>query len=127
MLKAEGFPKFAVGRADDTSANWVEGVSMTEIKKAQIALQDGVEYRSVDLALEANGSLDLSAQDVGPMVREYWGDSDYEYGIRIYVEDMSKFAFALIVEFCKADLDSVDRLRKIAEENDIDPHYWYHI
>jgi len=89
----------------------------------QLALRDEEEFTSIDLVLN-DGTLDLSGQDMGPMVRRLQGDADYEYGIRIAPADLPKLAFALIAEHYKGDLSAVQKVRELAERHEIEPNFW---
>ena len=90
----------------------------------ELARQEGEDYRSVILERTAEGVLDLSARDKGPAVREFWGDEDYEFGIRIAPADLPAFAFALVREHYRGDLDAVARLRALAEAEGIETNFW---
>lgn len=90
----------------------------------QLALRDDEEFTSIDLVLKPDGTLDLSGQDMGPMVKQFHGDTDYEYGIRIAPTDLPRLAFALIAEHYKGDLAAVQKVRELAERHDIKPNFW---
>lgn len=90
----------------------------------QLALRDEEEFTSVDVALTAEGGIDLSAQDLGPTVRQTWGDDDYEYGIRIAPADTARLAYALIAEHYSGDLRAVAKVRELAQRHGIDSHFW---
>lgn len=90
----------------------------------QLALRDEEEFTSIDLVLKDDGTLDLSGQDMGPIVRQVWGDSDYEYGVRIAAADLPRLAFALIAEHYRGDLSAVQKVRELAERHNINPEYW---
>lgn len=90
----------------------------------QLALRDEEEFTSVDLALTAEGGIDLSAQDLGPTVRRTWGDDDYEYGIRIAPADAARLAYALIAEHYRGDLRAVAKVRELAGRHGIDAQFW---
>ncbi|NNG57129.1 hypothetical protein [Sphingomonas paucimobilis] len=90
----------------------------------QLALRDEEEFTSVDMALTAEGGIDLSGQDMGPIVKQTWGDDDYEYGVRIAPADVSKLAFALIAEHYHGDLQAVQKVRELAERHGINPQFW---
>ena len=89
----------------------------------QLALQGGVEYRSVRLELTSEG-LDLSALDMGPTVEATWGDDDYEFGVRIKTADLPKLAYALIADRYRGRQDAVDCIRELATRAGIEPNFW---
>ena len=89
-------------------------------------------YRSerVDIHVTADlshGSLTFSGQDLGPFVREVWGDSDYEYWYSFSAEETAKLASvidgetnlesALLREF--SGKDGCRMLRKVCAEHGI--------
>ncbi len=41
--------------------------------------QEGVQFRSVRLSVEDDGSVRLDTQDMGELVEQTWGDEDYEF------------------------------------------------
>jgi hypothetical protein len=49
----------------------------------EIARQDGTEFRSVRLTPRDDGEIKMDAQDMGPTVETIWGDTDYEFWVRI--------------------------------------------
>ena len=48
----------------------------------------GTEQTVIWAGLSDDGHLTVTGQDMGPSVERMWGDSDYEYGIRIKPEDI---------------------------------------
>jgi len=56
---------------------------VSEKLSEEIYRQEGENFRSVMITLEADGSLQIDTQDMGPLVEEVWGDSDYEFWRRI--------------------------------------------
>jgi hypothetical protein len=49
----------------------------------EIYRQDGENFRSIMLTLEPNGTIMVDTQDMGPLVQQVFGDSDYEFWIRV--------------------------------------------
>lgn len=94
------------------------------LSTAQLALRDGEDFTSVDLALTITGGIDLSGQDLGPIVKQTWGNDDYEYGVRIAPADVPRLAFALIAEHYRGDLGAVQKVRDLAERNGINAGFW---
>lgn len=83
---------------------------MTE-ETIELARQEGTEFRSVRLALEGDGAVRLEAQDMGPSVEKIWGDSDYEFWVRVAPSSLSKLAFELLREKFAGQLRAVDAFR----------------
>jgi hypothetical protein len=77
----------------------------------EIARQEGTEFRSVRLALEDDGSINMDAQDIGPTVTSIWGDSDYEFWVRVAPPSLPKLAFELLREKYAGQLGGVDAFR----------------
>ena len=77
----------------------------------EIARQEGTEFRSVRLTLEDDGAIKMDAQDIGPTVTEFWGDSDYEFWVRVPPASLPKLAFELLREKFAGQLGAIDALR----------------
>ena len=60
----------------------------------------GVTSRFVEAEINDNGDLVISGQDVGKAPLEFWGDSDYEYWLKVISENKDKLLKALI-EYCE--------------------------
>jgi hypothetical protein len=45
---------------------------------------------TVEVYFDGNGNLVVEGYDIGKMVKEYWGDSDYEYSVTVPVEELKK-------------------------------------
>lgn len=94
------------------------------ITSMSLALRDEEEFTSIDLALTAEGGIDLSGQDMGPTVRRTWGDTDFEYGVRIAPADVPRLAFALIAEHYRGELGAVQKISELAERHGISAEAW---
>ena len=77
----------------------------------EIARQEGTEFRSVRLSLEDDGTIKMDAQDMGPTVTQFWGDSDYEFWVRVPPASLPKLAFELLREKFTGQLGAVDAFR----------------
>ena len=77
----------------------------------EIARQEGTEFRRVDLMLKDDGAIVLEGQDMGPTVEAVWGDSDYEYWVRVAPPSLPKLAFELLREKFSGQLGAVDAFR----------------
>jgi hypothetical protein len=85
----------------------------------EIARQEGTEFRSVRLTLEDDGAIKMDAQDIGPTVTEFWGDSDYEFWVRVPPASLPKLAFELLREKFAGQLGAIDALRTWCEAHGI--------
>jgi hypothetical protein len=94
---------------------------MTERLSEEIYRQEGDNFRSIRVTLDADGALTLDAQDMGPLVKEVWGDSDYEFWCRIPPEAAAKLAYALLKKLYANREHAVDELRKLVAAENI-PH-----
>src|SRR5262249_60386768 len=73
----------------------------------EIARREGIEFRSVYLSLEDDGTIKMDAQDMGPTVKEYWGDDDYEFWVLVPPASVPKLAFELLREKFSGQLGAV--------------------
>jgi len=77
----------------------------------EIARQEGTEFRRVDLMLKDDGAIVLEGQDMGPAVEQIWGDTDYEYWVRVAPASLPKLAFELLREKFAGRLDAGEAFR----------------
>jgi hypothetical protein len=89
----------------------------------EIARQEGTEFRSVYLRLEDDGAIKMDAQDIGPNVTEFWGDDDYEFGVRVSPTSLPRLAFELLREKFAGRLDAVDAFRSWCEAHGIEHQF----
>ena len=89
----------------------------------EIARQEGTEFRSVHLSLEDDGAIKMDAQDIGPTVTEFWGESDYEFWVRVPPTSLPKLAFELLREKFAGQLGAVDALRSWCEAHGIEHEF----
>jgi hypothetical protein len=80
---------------------------------------DGSRYRRVTLAVEANGSITLSAHEMGASPEAAWGLDDDEVTLSVAPGDVARLAAALAAEILKGGADAVNRLAEICESNDV--------
>jgi hypothetical protein len=52
--------------------------------------QEGVQFRSVRLSDEGDGSVRLDTQDMGELVEQTWGDEDYEFWVDVPPTEIRK-------------------------------------
>jgi hypothetical protein len=77
----------------------------------EIARREGTEFTRVDLRLADDGAIYLEGQDIGPIVEQVWGDTDYEYWVRVVPAALAKLAFELLREKFAGRLDAVEAFR----------------
>ena len=88
----------------------------------EIYRQEGKNFRSVCARLEED-KFTLDTQDMGPLVEEFWGDSDYEFWTIVPKEAWGQLLMALSIEFFATDPKAPDRLRDICIAHGV-PHKW---
>ncbi len=80
---------------------------------------DRARYRRVTLAVEASGSITLSAHEMGVGPGAEWGLDDEEVTLSVAPEQVARLAAALAAEILKGGKDAVARLAQICETNDV--------
>jgi hypothetical protein len=80
---------------------------------------DGSRYRRVTLAVEASGSITLSAHEKGAAPEAAWGLDDEEVTLSVAPDAVARLAAALAAEILKGGADAVTRLAEICETNDV--------
>ncbi len=96
---------------------------MTKTYSAEVYRQEGDNFRSVNVSVDADGSLQLQAQDMGKRVEEIWGDSDYEFWVHVPSTEICKLAFALLREKYSGREGAVDEFRSFCKREAIE-HEW---
>lgn len=64
----------------------------------ELARQEGEAFRSVMLCPMDDGGVEISTQDMGPTVESVWGDSDYEFGVKVGADALPQLVLALLKE-----------------------------
>ena len=93
-------------------------------KSVELFRQDGDEFRSVRARVEAERFV-IDTQDMGKLVEETWGDSDYEFWTIVPKSAWGELLMALSIEFFANDPKATDRLREICLTHGV-PHEWDH-
>lgn len=96
---------------------------MTEIYSTQIYRKEGDPFRSINLYVNADGSVSLNAQDMGTHVKEVWGDSDYEFCVDVPASALRKLLYTLLREKYTGRDEAVDEFRAFCKREDIE-HEW---
>lgn len=89
----------------------------------EIARQEGTEFRRIDLMLKDDGAIVLEGQDMGPAAEVVWGDTDYEYWVRVAPPSLPKLAFELLREKFEGRLDAVQAFRDWCGEHGIEHEF----
>lgn len=89
---------------------------MSDKLAEEIFRQEGDNFRSVYVRLEADGTVVVDAQDMGPTVEEFWGDSDYEFWVRVAPADASRLAYELIRKHYAGRERAVDEIRELCSK-----------
>lgn len=96
---------------------------MTENEIAELFRRDGKEFRSIRLSTDSDGAIRLECQDTGPIVRESWGEDEYEFWVTVPNRALAKLAFALLREKYMGQDGSVDELRLFCEKERIEHEF----
>jgi hypothetical protein len=93
----------------------------TQSDGEEIFRQEGENFRSIMVSITEAGGLQLDAQDMGKLVEEVWGDSDYEFWVTIPPEGLAKLARALVKKLYAGRERAVDELRELCVAEGV-PH-----
>jgi hypothetical protein len=66
----------------------------------------------IDVEITEEGDLLFSGQDIGETPKEFFGDSDYEYWLRVKAEDKDELLLALIEKFYSGNTRVISQLRE---------------
>jgi hypothetical protein len=91
----------------------------------EIFRQEGENFRSIIVRMTREGGLEVEAQDMGKLVEEMWGDSDYEFWVKIPAEALPRLAMALVKQLYGGKASAVDDLRALCEAEGV-PHSFDH-
>lgn len=95
---------------------------MSEEKSVELYRKDGEAFRSVRASVKGDAFV-IETQDMGRLVEEVWGDSDYEFWTSVPREAWGQLLRALAIEFFANDPKATDRLRDICMTHGV-PHKW---
>ena len=96
---------------------------MTETYSTELYRQEGSNFRSVRLFVNADASVRFEAQDMGKSVEEVWGDSDYEFWVDVPATALRKLTFILLREKYAGRSGAVDEFRELCKREGIE-HEW---
>ncbi|WP_295447503.1 hypothetical protein [uncultured Thiodictyon sp.] len=80
---------------------------------------DGTDQRHITAEITSTGDLLLSGQDLGPLVREVWGDSDYEYWLTVPASEKDRVLLMLLEIAYAGDEQAVNKLREALDSRGI--------
>ena len=80
----------------------------------------------IDAEITADGTLQLSGQDLGTAPQEFWGDLDYEYWLVISADQKDRVLLALLEKVYKGDRRAVSNFQEFLKEREIPArfHSW---
>ncbi len=93
-------------------------------QEVELAVQRGQEFSSIRLYLKSDGAIELSGQDIGPTVREFFDHDDYEYMVAVSSSAVAKLAFELLKDRFTGNLRAVEALRAFCNERQIPSTWW---
>lgn len=85
----------------------------------EIARQDGPEFRSVRLQLQADGALRMHAYDKGPTATLTFGRDEYEFWVTVPPAEVAKLALELLREKFGGRLQAVTEFRDFCKRHEI--------
>jgi hypothetical protein len=85
----------------------------------EIARQEGAEFRSVQLQLQADGAIRMHAYDRGPTASLTFGRDEYEFWVTIPPAEVAKLALVLLKEKFGGRLQAVTELRDFCKQHEI--------
>ena len=93
----------------------------------EIYRQDGDAFCSIRATFDANDNLQINGQDMGPLVEQFFGDSDYEYYLTIPKNEVKKFTLEILKKaFNQNEALGYYDLIKVCDANKIkySNNYW---
>ena len=96
---------------------------MTETYSIELYRQQADTFRSVRLSIKGDGSVRIDAQDMGKVVEEVWGDSDYELWVDVPATALHKLTFALLREKYAGGDKAVNEFREFCQREELE-HEW---
>ena len=87
--------------------------------EVELARQEGLEFRSVQLQLQADGGIRLHAYDKGATATLTFGREDYEFWVTIPASAVAQLAFVLMKERFDGRLQAVTEFRDFCKSHEI--------
>jgi hypothetical protein len=92
--------------------------------ETELFREEGEEFRSVCLRVNADCSVSMDTQDIGPFVEKIWGDDDYEFGVRVPAAASPKLIFALLRDKYLGRESAVDEFREFCKKEGVENEWW---
>jgi hypothetical protein len=96
---------------------------MTTELESKLFIQETPNFRAIHLYVKDDGAVKLSAQDMGPLVDDAWGDTDYEHWVEVQGKEVKQLVFALLKDKFQNKASAVDDFRAFCQVNGI-AHEW---
>jgi hypothetical protein len=85
----------------------------------EIARQEGAEFRSVRLQLQADGGIRLHAYDKGATASLTFGRDEYEFWVTVPPEQVGHLAMTLVKEMFGGRVQAVTEFRDFCKRHEI--------
>ena len=85
-------------------------------EKVRLVDTHGATSVRMDVGMTDEGDLLFSEQDVGDAPNEFWGDSDYEYWLKVSAADKDRVLLALIEKLYSGNSSLVSEIKGIPSE-----------
>ena len=85
----------------------------------EIARQEGAEFRSVRLQLQADGGVRLHAYDKGAAAKLTFDRDEYEFWVTVPPAQVARLAFALLAEKFGGRVQAVTEFRDFCKKHEI--------
>ncbi len=92
---------------------------MGERQAVTLFARDPPMRSHVQAVIEADGSLTIDAVDAGALVREVWGDDDYEYSLRIPAAQKDRLLLALLKRHHGGHVNAFAEIRAVLDQEAI--------
>ena len=80
-------------------------------EKVNLVHTHGATSVRIDVEITDEGDLLFSGQDVGDAPEEFWGDSDYEYWLKISAADKDRVLLALIEKLYSGNSSLISEIK----------------
>lgn len=97
-----------------------EDGSMSKALDVELFRDDSQNFRSIRLEVKEDGSVRIDAHDMGSIVEEMWGDSDYEFWVEVKSTELPKLVFALIQDKYKGSHSAVTDFSDFCKTNNVE-------
>ncbi|MBL8838583.1 MAG: hypothetical protein JNL66_20190 [Alphaproteobacteria bacterium] len=81
--------------------------------------RDAPTHSRVQAVVEADGGVTIDAVDAGPLVREVWGDDDYEYALKVPAAQKDRLLLALLRRHYGGHANAFAEIRTMLNDNAI--------